>query len=89
VLSLIKVDSCLIELKMFVPLMIYEYGERPWNDTDRGNLRNSEKNLSQRHFVHHKSHMGANPGLRGERPATNRLSYATARYRNTLKPPLL
>jgi hypothetical protein len=39
------------------PLMIHEYGQRRWNDTDRGNPKNSEKTLSQRHLVHHKSHM--------------------------------
>jgi hypothetical protein len=36
------------------------------------------KNLSQLHDVHHKSHMDRRrnePGLPGERPATNRLSY--------------
>jgi hypothetical protein len=27
-----------------------------WNDTDRGKLKNSEKNLSQCHSVHHKSY---------------------------------
>jgi hypothetical protein len=40
------------------------------------------KNLPQRHFVHHKSHMsrpGLEPGRRrGGKPATNRLSYGTA-----------
>jgi hypothetical protein len=48
---------------------------------DRGKPKNSEKNLSQCHFVHHKSLMedpGANPGLFNERPATNRLSHGTA-----------
>jgi hypothetical protein len=33
------------------------------------------ENLSQRHFVHHKSHM-TRPG----KPATNRLSYGAANF---------
>jgi hypothetical protein len=38
-----------------------------------------EKTLYQSHFDNHKSHMtGIEPGLRGERPMTNRLSYVTA-----------
>jgi hypothetical protein len=39
------------------------------------------KNLPQRHFVHHKSHLsdpGSNPGRRGGKPATNRLNYGGA-----------
>jgi hypothetical protein len=36
------------------------------------------ENLLRRHFLYHKSHLrdpGANPGRRGRKPATNRLSY--------------
>jgi hypothetical protein len=39
--------------------------EQQWNDIDRGKLKDSEKNLSQCHSVHHKSHMdwlGCEPG---------------------------
>jgi hypothetical protein len=28
-----------------------------WNDTDKGKPKDFEKNLSQCHFFHHKSHM--------------------------------
>jgi hypothetical protein len=40
------------------------------------------ENLPHHHFVHHKSHMtrnlGLKPGRRGWKPATNRLSYGAA-----------
>jgi hypothetical protein len=39
------------------PPTIYEYEEPRWNDIVRGKLNNSNKNLFQPHFVHHKSHM--------------------------------
>jgi hypothetical protein len=37
-----------------VPFLVMEHG---WNETDRGKPKYSGKNLSQCHFVHHKSHM--------------------------------
>jgi hypothetical protein len=37
--------------------MKYEYEEPRWNDIDRGKLKNSERNLSQCHFVHQISYM--------------------------------
>jgi hypothetical protein len=41
---------------MFISLVIYEYGVTLWNDIDREKQKNS-KNLSQCHFVRHKSHI--------------------------------
>jgi hypothetical protein len=32
--------------------------EHRWNEIDRGKPKYSRKNMSQCHFVHHKSHMG-------------------------------
>jgi hypothetical protein len=50
------------------------------------------ENIPQRNFVHHKSHLpdpGANPGCRGGKPATNRLSYGAANQLRYRVPPLI
>jgi hypothetical protein len=56
---------------------------KPWlnDDTDRGKPNNSEKNLYKYHFSTTNPiwiEPGAKLGLRGGRPATNRLSHGTA-----------
>jgi hypothetical protein len=55
--------------------------EHRWNAIDREKPKYSRENLSQCHFVRHKSHMdwpGIERGLRDERPVTNRLSHGTS-----------
>jgi hypothetical protein len=42
---------------LFIPQIIYEYGELRWNDIDRGKSKNSDKNLFQCHFIYHSFHM--------------------------------
>jgi hypothetical protein len=51
---------------LFISHMIQESGEPKWNDMDRENLKNSERNLSQCRFVHQKSHMGRPEHLQWE-----------------------
>jgi hypothetical protein len=54
--------------------------ELRWNDNDRGNPKNSRKTcLSATLSTTNPTwtDLGTNPGRRGEKPATNRLSYVT------------
>jgi hypothetical protein len=39
----------------FIPQTMHEYGQPRWNDNDRGKPKNSERDLSQCDFIHHKS----------------------------------
>jgi hypothetical protein len=55
--GLVSKRGCLLTLAYYAFPRWYEFGERRWNDIDRGKPKNCEKNLSQCHSVHHKSHM--------------------------------
>jgi hypothetical protein len=60
--------------------------EQRWDDTNKGKPKDSERNLSQYHSVHHKScwsELGAYPGFRGKKPATRFLSYGMANIFHT------
>jgi hypothetical protein len=55
---------------LFISQIIHEYGQPWWNDIDRIKPKNSEKNLSQFHFVQYKSYIDwpgselGSPGLK-------------------------
>jgi hypothetical protein len=66
---------------MFILKVIYEYVELRWNDIDRENRVIQRKtfpsaSLSTINLVW--TDTSANPVFRGEKPATNHLSYGTA-----------
>jgi hypothetical protein len=66
---------------LFIPQIIYEYGEPRWNNIDRGTLKNSEKTcpsatLSTKKLVW--IDLGANLGLHGQWLATNCLNHGMA-----------
>jgi hypothetical protein len=56
--GLVPKHGCLLTLAYYAFPRWYEFGQRRWNDILTGEKpKNSEKNLSQCHYVHHKSHM--------------------------------
>jgi hypothetical protein len=48
---------CFVELLSYLVFILFLVMEQQWNAIDRGKPKYSGKNLSQCHFVHHKSHM--------------------------------
>jgi hypothetical protein len=54
---LAQCDPKILTTVLFIPQIIYEYGEPQWNNIHSRKSKNSGKNTSQCHFVNHKSHM--------------------------------
>jgi hypothetical protein len=73
---------------LFVLNMIYGYGERRWNDINRENGRTRRQTCPSANLSTTNPKWidwGAKPGLRGDRPATNPLSYGTATLATTTR----
>jgi hypothetical protein len=64
---------------LYLPRVIVMMMENLVEWRSAGETEELGENLLQRHFVHYKSHL-PNPGRRGGKPATNRLSYGAAIY---------
>ena len=60
--------------------------EHWWSGTGGGKSKSWAKNVFHFHFVRHISHtgLGSNPILRGDRPATDRLSLQRPRLTGTI-----
>jgi hypothetical protein len=59
---------------LFIHQVIHVSGESWWDDIDRVIPKNSEKNLAQCHFVHHRSHMEW-PGCEPRPPLWEAVNY--------------
>jgi hypothetical protein len=75
--GLVPKRGYLLTLAYYIFTSWYEFGERRWNDIDRGNRRTRRKTCPSATLSTTNS-TWIDPGLRGERPATNDLSHGTA-----------
>jgi hypothetical protein len=81
--DLVPKRGCLLTLAYYAFPRWYEFGQRRWNDTDRGKPKRKKPvpvPLSPPQIPHGLTR-GVNLGLRGERPATNDLSHGNASHR--------
>jgi hypothetical protein len=69
-----------LKRKIIFFFTFFQVLEHRWNEIDRVKPKYWRENLSQYHFVYHKSYIepGSNPVLCYGRPATNLLSHGTA-----------
>jgi hypothetical protein len=70
--------GCLLTLAYYAFPILYEFGERRWNDIVTGENRRTRRKTCPSATLSTTNPTGIDPGLRGERPATNDLSHGTA-----------
>jgi hypothetical protein len=79
--GLVPKRGCLLTLAYYALPRWYEFGERRWNDILTGKNRRTRRKTCPSVTLSTTNPTwidpGANPGLRGERPATNDLSHGT------------
>jgi hypothetical protein len=80
--GLVPKHGCLLTLAYYAFPRWYEFGEQRWNDILTGENRRTRRKTCPSATLSTTNSTwidpGANPGLRGERPATNDLSHRTA-----------
>jgi hypothetical protein len=80
--GLVPKRGCLLTLAYYAFPRRYEFGELQWNDILTGENRTTRKKTCPSATLSTSNptwiYPGANPGLRGERPATNNLIHGTA-----------
>jgi hypothetical protein len=82
--ALVPKRGCLLTLAYYAFHIWYGFGERRWNDILTGETRRTRRKTCPSATLSTTNptwiDSGANPGLRGERPTTNDLSFGTPRY---------